>query len=196
MQRLHVSQPSLSRQIRDLEDEMGVQLLERTAKSVRLTEAGRAFLDEARAILKQTDDAVGKVRAIAGKARDRAAHRRLAAGHRPDHARASSRVSKSDAERKGEDARLAGREKHRRSARWPLAACDHPSSAQSKRARGAPVRTIVDRAGLPGRFLRSSIREKTVGLLSRCGAGTVYWPHARGVSALPGIPRRDLRARE
>jgi DNA-binding transcriptional LysR family regulator len=70
MQRLHVSQPSLSRQIRDLEDEMGVQLLERTAKSVRLTEAGRAFLDEARAILKQTDDAVGKVRAIAGKAEE------------------------------------------------------------------------------------------------------------------------------
>lgn len=67
MQRLHVSQPSLSRQIRDLEDELGVQLLERTAKSVRLTEAGRAFLDEARAILKQTDDAVRKVRAIAGK---------------------------------------------------------------------------------------------------------------------------------
>jgi LysR family transcriptional regulator, benzoate and cis,cis-muconate-responsive activator of ben and cat genes len=68
MQRLHVSQPSLSRQIRDLEDEMGVRLLERTAKSVRLTAAGRAFLDEARAILKHTDDAVGKVRAIAGKA--------------------------------------------------------------------------------------------------------------------------------
>ena len=67
MQRLHVSQPSLSRQIRDLEDEIGVQLLERTAKSVRLTDAGRAFLDEARAILKHTDDAVGKVRAIAGK---------------------------------------------------------------------------------------------------------------------------------
>ena len=60
MQRLHVSQPSLSRQIRDLEDEIGVQLLERTAKSVRLTDAGRAFLDEARAILKHTDDAVGK----------------------------------------------------------------------------------------------------------------------------------------
>jgi DNA-binding transcriptional LysR family regulator len=47
---------------------MGVQLLERTAKSVKLTEAGRAFLDEARAILKHTNDAVGKVRAIAGKA--------------------------------------------------------------------------------------------------------------------------------
>jgi DNA-binding transcriptional LysR family regulator len=58
----------LSRQIRDLEDEMGVRLLERTAKSVKLTEAGRAFLGEARAILKHTDEAVGKVRAIAGKA--------------------------------------------------------------------------------------------------------------------------------
>jgi DNA-binding transcriptional LysR family regulator len=67
MQRLHVSQPSLSRQIRDLEDEMGVRLLERTAKSVKLTDAGRAFLNEARAILKQTDEAVGKARAIAGK---------------------------------------------------------------------------------------------------------------------------------
>jgi DNA-binding transcriptional LysR family regulator len=67
MQRLHVSQPSLSRQIRDLEDEIGVQLLERTAKSVRLTDAGRAFLNEARAILKQTDEAVGHARAIAGK---------------------------------------------------------------------------------------------------------------------------------
>src|SRR4051794_18303577 len=66
-QKLHVAQPSLSRQIRDLEEEIGVQLLERTAKSVRLTDAGRAFLDEARAILKHTDEAVGKVRAIAGK---------------------------------------------------------------------------------------------------------------------------------
>jgi DNA-binding transcriptional LysR family regulator len=58
----------LSRQIRDLEEEIGVQLLERTAKAVRLTEAGRVFLDEARAILKHTDDAVSKARAIAGKA--------------------------------------------------------------------------------------------------------------------------------
>ena len=65
--KLHVSQPSLSRQIRDLEEEIGVQLLERRAKSVRLTEAGRAFLDEARAVLQHADAAVGKVRAIAGK---------------------------------------------------------------------------------------------------------------------------------
>ena len=66
-QRLHVAQPSLSRQIRDLEDEVGVQLLERTAKSVRLTDAGRAFLEEVRAILKHTDEAVQKARGIGGK---------------------------------------------------------------------------------------------------------------------------------
>src|SRR6266705_2896330 len=46
--KLHVSQPALSRQIRDLEDELGFSLLERTAKSVRLTDAGRASLDNAR----------------------------------------------------------------------------------------------------------------------------------------------------
>src|SRR5262249_49090673 len=66
-QKLHVAQPSLSRQIRDLEDEVGVPLFKRTARSVRLTDAGRAFLDEARAILKHTEDAVAKVRTIAGK---------------------------------------------------------------------------------------------------------------------------------
>jgi DNA-binding transcriptional LysR family regulator len=66
-QRLHVAQPSLSRQIRDLEDEIGVPLLERTARAVRLTDAGRAFLDEARAILKHTNEAVLKARAIGGK---------------------------------------------------------------------------------------------------------------------------------
>lgn len=66
-QRLHVAQPSLSRQIRALEDEVGVPLLERTPRAVRLTDAGRAFLDGARAILKQTNDAVLKARAIGGK---------------------------------------------------------------------------------------------------------------------------------
>ena len=63
--KLHVSQPALSRQIRDLEDEIGFSLLERTAKSVRLTDAGRAFLDNARALLQNADDAVTKARAVA-----------------------------------------------------------------------------------------------------------------------------------
>ena len=58
----------MSRQIRDLEDELGVQLFERTGKSVRLTQAGRAFLDEARAILKRVDGKVYlKARGVAGK---------------------------------------------------------------------------------------------------------------------------------
>src|SRR5207237_9035126 len=48
------------------EDEMGVWLLGRTAKSVRLTDAGRAFLSDARALLQQADEAVKKARAIAG----------------------------------------------------------------------------------------------------------------------------------
>jgi LysR family transcriptional regulator, benzoate and cis,cis-muconate-responsive activator of ben and cat genes len=67
--KLHVSQPALSRQIRDLEDELGFPLLERTAKSVRLTEAGCAFLAEARAVLLRADEAVRTARAIATRGR-------------------------------------------------------------------------------------------------------------------------------
>src|SRR3989442_10024051 len=63
--KLHVSQPALSRQIRDLEGELGFPLFERSAKSVRLTDAGRAFLDEARAVLQRADDAVKAARTIA-----------------------------------------------------------------------------------------------------------------------------------
>lgn len=66
--RLHVSQPGLSRQIRDLEDEIGFALLERSAKAVRLTDAGRVFLTEARAVLKRADEAVKTARAKAGGA--------------------------------------------------------------------------------------------------------------------------------
>jgi DNA-binding transcriptional LysR family regulator len=63
--KLHVSQPGLSRQIRDLEEEIGFQLLERTAKSVRLTAAGKVFLTEAREVLLHADAAVNKARAVA-----------------------------------------------------------------------------------------------------------------------------------
>jgi LysR family transcriptional regulator, hca operon transcriptional activator len=55
--RLHTAQPSLSRQIRDLEAEVGVRLLERKARGVVLTAAGRVFLDHARLALLQIDAA-------------------------------------------------------------------------------------------------------------------------------------------
>src|SRR6202522_976132 len=54
---LHTSQPSLSRQIRDLEDEVGTELLTRRARGIELTPAGRAFLDHARAVLSQVEAA-------------------------------------------------------------------------------------------------------------------------------------------
>src|SRR5258705_6242879 len=56
--RLHTSQPSLSRQIRDLEDEVGADLLSRSVHGVELTAAGKAFLDHARLALAQVDAAV------------------------------------------------------------------------------------------------------------------------------------------
>jgi LysR family hca operon transcriptional activator len=48
--KLHTSQPSLSRQIRDLEDEVGARLLTRRARGIELTPAGRAFLEHARVV--------------------------------------------------------------------------------------------------------------------------------------------------
>ncbi len=63
--RLHVSQPPLSRQIRDLEEELGVVLFERGAHSMRLTAAGRMFVNEAQAVLKRAEQAVQSVRAAA-----------------------------------------------------------------------------------------------------------------------------------
>jgi len=55
--RLHTAQPSLSRQIRDLELEVGVPLLERSARGSALTPAGRTFLDHARLALLQVEAA-------------------------------------------------------------------------------------------------------------------------------------------
>src|SRR5258708_7645126 len=56
--RLHLSQPPLSRQIHDLEDEVGTKLFVRSQSGMRLTEAGRTFLKEARSILAQSQRAV------------------------------------------------------------------------------------------------------------------------------------------
>ena len=55
--RLHTSQPSLSRQIRDLEYEIGVPLLTRSVHGVELTAAGKAFYDHARLALVQVEAA-------------------------------------------------------------------------------------------------------------------------------------------
>jgi LysR family hca operon transcriptional activator len=60
--RLHTSQPSLSRQIRDLEYEVGAELLSRSVRGVELTRAGKAFLDHARLALMQVDTAVEAAR--------------------------------------------------------------------------------------------------------------------------------------
>ena len=63
--RLHTAQPSLSRQMRDLEYEVGAQLLTRSARGIELTSAGRAFLEHARLALVQAAAAVEAARRAA-----------------------------------------------------------------------------------------------------------------------------------
>jgi LysR family hca operon transcriptional activator len=63
--RLHTSQPSLSRQIRDLEYQVGTELLSRSVHGVELTAAGKVFLDHARLALMQVDAAVEAARRAA-----------------------------------------------------------------------------------------------------------------------------------
>src|SRR5271170_5439417 len=62
VKRLHTAQPSLSRQIRDLELEVGVKLLERRPRGITLTPAGRVFLDHARVALLQVETAAEAAR--------------------------------------------------------------------------------------------------------------------------------------
>src|ERR1700736_5875631 len=61
---LHTSQPSLSRQIRDLEDEVGARLLTRRARGIELTPAARAFLEHARVVLSQVEAATEAARRV------------------------------------------------------------------------------------------------------------------------------------
>jgi LysR family hca operon transcriptional activator len=63
--KLHTAQPSLSRQIRDLEYEVGVQLMSRSVHGIELTAAGRAFLDHARLALTQAEAAAEAARRAA-----------------------------------------------------------------------------------------------------------------------------------
>jgi LysR family hca operon transcriptional activator len=67
--RLHTSQPSLSRQIRDLEYQVGAELLSRSVHGVELTAAGKVFLDHARLALAQVDAAVEAARRAAQPAK-------------------------------------------------------------------------------------------------------------------------------
>ena len=78
-ERLYVAQPAVSEQIRKLETELGVKLFERTKRSVALTVAGTAMLDEARRVLHQADVA----QRVARSAGDRAGAR-LRLGYAPD----------------------------------------------------------------------------------------------------------------
>lgn len=78
-ERLHVAQPAVSEQIRKLEEELGVRLFDRTHRSVSITDAGAALLEEARRVLHQAEIAMTAAR----NARDRATTR-LRIGHLPD----------------------------------------------------------------------------------------------------------------
>jgi LysR family hca operon transcriptional activator len=67
--KLHTSQPSLSRQVRDLEEEIGAGLLTRRARGIELTPAGRAFLEHARSVLSQVEAAAEAARRVAHPAK-------------------------------------------------------------------------------------------------------------------------------
>jgi DNA-binding transcriptional LysR family regulator len=92
--RLHISQPPLSRQIRQLEEELGVDLLYRTTRKVELTDAGHTFANEARHILAQVVHASGLTvqanRGIAGQ---------LVAGYTPARANIVARTVRAFAKR-------------------------------------------------------------------------------------------------
>jgi DNA-binding transcriptional LysR family regulator len=76
-ERLHVAQPSLSKQIRDLEDEIGIRLFDRTKRDVHLTAAGGAFVAEAKEALVHSQRAVHAAKATQQPDR-------FTLGHSPD----------------------------------------------------------------------------------------------------------------
>jgi DNA-binding transcriptional LysR family regulator len=190
--KLHVSQPALSRQIRDLEDEIGFCLLERTAKSVRLTDAGRAFLSDARALLQQADEAVKKGRAIAG-----AESTELKVGYSPAATarilpailRAYQRVMPK-AHVKLHDWSNEENVAGLRDGRLNLAFCS--STAEGGFARRNSVRRTNPRTDLSGRAAAPRVRYSTERLTSRRSERTVHRSDARRVSRLSQFPFRDF----
>ena len=63
--RLRVAQPALSRQIQDLEEEIGFKLFDRLARGVKLTRAGQLYLEEVRRLLRQVDEATTRAKGVA-----------------------------------------------------------------------------------------------------------------------------------
>lgn len=68
---LHMAQPPLSRQIKMLEEEMGVELFERVGRGIRLTEAGRYFLDQTDLMLKKLSETVEATQRVGRKEKRR-----------------------------------------------------------------------------------------------------------------------------
>ena len=64
-QRLRVAQPALSRQIQDLEEEVGFKLFDRLSRGVKLSPAGKSFLEEARRILQHVEEATRRAKRVA-----------------------------------------------------------------------------------------------------------------------------------
>jgi len=62
---LHVAQPALSRQIQDLEEEIGFRLFDRLPRGVKISTAGKSFLDDARRILQQVNEATARAKRVA-----------------------------------------------------------------------------------------------------------------------------------
>ncbi|OQP07511.1 LysR family transcriptional regulator [Geobacillus sp. 46C-IIa] len=63
-QKLHIAQPPLSQQLKQLEEELGVSLFDRKAKKMELTAPGKAFYEKAKQLLRQLDDAISEVKEI------------------------------------------------------------------------------------------------------------------------------------
>jgi DNA-binding transcriptional LysR family regulator len=64
-QRLRVAQPALSRQIQDLEEEIGFKLFDRLPRGVKISAAGKCLLEDARRILQQINDATARAKRVA-----------------------------------------------------------------------------------------------------------------------------------
>src|SRR5438477_12004283 len=61
-EKLHLAQPSLTRQIKDLEEELGVRLLDRTKQRIKLTPEGQSFLIDAKRVVDLSEEIVESVR--------------------------------------------------------------------------------------------------------------------------------------